>query len=151
VGLEEMLALPNSDNSQQTTVQSTTQPTTQSTSDSGTTTGQQQSTVTTPPGYVLITQLSALAGKTFEYFNHPNFGGSILVSVNGQWKAFSAICTHRICTVQFRGSSIYCPCHAGTFNPNNGSVTGGPPPSPLPEYSVQILNGSVYVGTSRVN
>ena len=30
-------------------------------------------------------------------------------------------------------------------------VTGGPPPSPLPEFSVQILNNNVYVSSARVN
>lgn len=98
-----------------------------------------------PSGYVLVTALSALSGKTSAYFNHPSQGLSMLVSVAGQWKAFSATCTHAPCTVHYSGSSISCPCHGGTFNPNNGAVTGGPPPSPLPEMNVLVENGNLYV------
>lgn len=111
----------------------------------------QQSSITAPAGYVFITQLSALSGLSYAYFSHPSYGNSIFVNVNGQWRAFSATCTHQACTLKYPGSSIYCPCHGGTFDPNNGNVTGGPPPAPLPEYGVQISNGNVYVSTNRIN
>jgi len=48
-----------------------------------------------PAGYFLVAQLSSLSGKTSAYFTHPTHGSSILMSLNGKWKAFSAICTHR--------------------------------------------------------
>lgn len=109
-------------------------------------------TQTAPSGYVLIESLSALNGKSYAYFNHPTFGSSILLNVGGQWKAFSSTCTHRPCTVQYQNSStIYCPCHGGTFSPSDGSVTGGPPPTPLPEYAVLVQNNNVYVGTATIN
>ncbi len=117
----------------------------------GTTATQQESTVSVPSGYVFVQTLNALGGKSYEYFSHPTFGSSILVNVNGSWKAFNAMCTHRPCTVQYPGSTIYCPCHGGTFSPTDGSVTGGPPPSPLPEYAVLIQNNNVYVGNTTVN
>jgi Rieske Fe-S protein len=98
-----------------------------------------------PPGYVLVTPLSALSGRTSAYFNHPSRGLSILVNSAGQWKAFSATCTHAPCTVQYAGSAISCPCHGGTYNPNTGAVTGGPPPAPLPELGVLVQNGNLYV------
>ena len=98
-----------------------------------------------PAGYFLLAPLSSLAGKTYEYFQHPTHGYSILVSYNGSWNAFNATCTHSPCTVGYQGSTIYCPCHGGEFNPNNGSVTRGPPPHSLPKYNVLIQNGNVYV------
>jgi Rieske Fe-S protein len=64
------------------------------------------------------------------HFNHPTGGSSILISVSGVWKAFSAICTHRPCTVDYTGSSLYCPCHGGSFSTANGAVTGGPSAKP---------------------
>lgn len=100
-----------------------------------------------PSGYLLVTPLSALAGRVSAYFNHPTRGLSILVSVSGGWNAFSATCTHASCTVQYTGSSILCPCHNGTFSPVNGAVTGGPPPSPLPEMTVLVQNGNLYVSS----
>lgn len=99
----------------------------------------------TPSGYVLVSPLSALSGKSSAYFNHPTRGLSILVDYGGEWRGFSAICTHAGCTVDFTGSEIYCPCHGGAFSPTSGSVLGGPPPSPLPEYTVLIQGGNLYV------
>ncbi|HKT22176.1 MAG TPA: Rieske (2Fe-2S) protein [Nitrososphaerales archaeon] len=104
-----------------------------------------------PSGYVYVAPLSALAGKTSAYFSHPSHGSSILVDFGGQWRAFSALCTHAGCVVDFTGSSIYCPCHAGYFSPSNGSVQGGPPPSPLPEYGVTVQAGAVYVSQAVIN
>jgi Rieske Fe-S protein len=98
-----------------------------------------------PAGYLLLAPLSSLAGKSYVYFQHPSGGNSILVNFTGAWKAFSATCTHATCTLDYQGSTIYCPCHGGEFNPRNGSVTRGPPPRALPEYSVLTQNGNVYV------
>jgi Rieske Fe-S protein len=76
----------------------------------------------------------------------------MLVNDNGTWKAFSAICTHAPCTVQYGGgSAISCPCHGATFSPSDGSVLGGPAPAPLAEYGVQIVGGSLFVSTARIN
>ncbi len=112
-------------------------------------TSQQSTTSSTsqaaPPGYVLVTPLSALAGRSSAYFNHPSRGLSLLLNSAGQWRAFSATCTHAPCTVQYNGTAIACPCHGGTYNPDTGAVTGGPPPAPLPELGVLVQNGNVYV------
>ena len=125
---------------------STTQKSSTTTRTSSTTTAQ-----AVPSGYILVTPMSALTGKTSAYFNHPNGGRSLLLNFNSQWKAFSATCTHRPCTVNYTGSQIYCPCHDGYFDPNNGAVTGGPPPSRLPEYGVLVQNNNLYVTTKVIN
>ena len=66
---------------QTTQGQTTPQTTQQQTSSTASTTSQQSAATTasssssqTPAGYVLITQLSSLAGQTSAYFTHPNFG-----------------------------------------------------------------------------
>jgi len=100
---------------------------------------------------VLVAQASSLNGRTSAYFNHPSHGSSILVSLNGQWKAFSSTCTHRPCTVDFQSSELYCPCHGATFSAENGSVTRGPAQVALAEYGVIEQNGGVYVSNSRIN
>ena len=105
----------------------------------------------TPAGYVYVAPLSALGGKSSAYFKHPTGGTSILIDYGAQWRAFSAICTHAGCVVDFTGSSLYCPCHAGYFDPTNGAVQGGPPPSPLAEYGVVIQNGDIYVSKNVIN
>ncbi len=103
------------------------------------------------PGYVAVTTLSSLGSKTAAYFSHPNYGESLLINLGGEWKAFSATCTHRPCSVSYQGSTIYCPCHGATFSPNNGSVTRGPAPTSLPEFGVQTQGDTVYVSLSRTN
>lgn len=111
----------------------------------------QSSTQGAPPGYFLVAPMGALNGMTSAYFTHPTQGTSLLLSLGGQWKAFSATCTHAPCTVQFSGSQIRCPCHGGTFDPSNGSVVSGPPPTKLPEFGVIIQNNSLYVSDAVVN
>ena len=106
-----------------------------------------------PPRPATSSSLSspALSGKTSAYFTHPTHGSSILLSLNGQWKAFSAICTHRPCTLEFVSSELYCPCHGATFNATNGSVTRGPAQATLGEYGVIEQNGALYVSDSVIN
>jgi cytochrome b6-f complex iron-sulfur subunit len=123
-----------------------------SASSQASTTSSQSSTAAAPPaGYVLVVELSALSGKTSAYFTHPTHGNSMLLSLNGQWRAFSATCTHRVCTLEFQSSEIYCPCHGATFSAANGSVTRGPAQVTLGEYGVIEQNGGVYVSDSVIN
>ncbi len=103
-----------------------------------------------PSGYLFLTTLSTLGTQPFIYFEHPSYGSSILLSFGGQWKAFSAICTHEVCTIQFPGKTLYCPCHGATFDPNTGAVLSGPPPRPLPEYQVLIQEGDVFVSSEAI-
>jgi thiosulfate dehydrogenase [quinone] large subunit len=56
--------------------------------------------------------------------------------------AFSAICTHQGCPVSYVGPGFQCPCHGSTFD-QNGQVTAGPAPSPLPKIPVKVTNGEV--------
>jgi Rieske Fe-S protein len=100
----------------------------------------------------LLAPLSAVSGKTYAYFTHPNFGSSILINYGGTWKAFSAVCTHAGCTVNYSsGSSLNCPCHPGVFSANNGAVLSGPPPSKLAEYDIKVINSNIYVGNTVIN
>jgi thiosulfate dehydrogenase [quinone] large subunit len=62
--------------------------------------------------------------------------------------AFSAICTHAGCTVQFDPGAVefICPCHGGMFDARTGQVLQGPPPSPLPSIPVHVINGQIRLG-----
>ncbi|MFE9426302.1 Rieske (2Fe-2S) protein [Kitasatospora sp. NPDC006697] len=66
-----------------------------------------------------------------------------------QFKAFSARCTHAGCIVDTVSRElIKCPCHGSAFNVADGSVAGGPAPSPLTSYPVTVQNGQLTVTTS---
>ncbi|MBI2520833.1 MAG: Rieske 2Fe-2S domain-containing protein [Bdellovibrio sp.] len=76
-------------------------------------------------------------------------GGKVILVVHmaSGFKAFSAICTHLGCIVDWddKKHRIACPCHAGFFNPEDGTVISGPPPKPLLSYSIKVVNGRVMV------
>ena len=63
-----------------------------------------------------------------------------------EWKAYSAVCTHLNCTVQFDEAKrlIWCACHNGLYD-LNGHVVSGPPPKPLEEYIVHLKAEEVIV------
>ena len=64
----------------------------------------------------------------------------------GQFKCFSAVCTHAGCTVDFAGSSFVCPCHGAEFDAASGAVLGGPTSQPLAEIPVALgPDGQLYV------
>ena len=75
-------------------------------------------------------------------------GGSalLLIRTAAEFKAFSAICTHLGCIVDWDSQKreIVCPCHAGTFDVEGRRVSG-PPPKPLPYYQVRVADGKIFV------
>ena len=60
--------------------------------------------------------------------------------------ALSAVCTHVRCILGFdrERRALTCPCHDGRFD-LAGQVLSGPPPRPLPSYSVSVRAGEVFV------
>src|SRR5882757_2524604 len=62
----------------------------------------------------------------------------------GQFKGFTAICTHQGCTVSdVSGGTINCPCHGSKFKVADGSVANGPATSPLAEQQVTVSGDEV--------
>jgi len=66
--------------------------------------------------------------------------------IGEEFVAFSAVCTHLGCIVHYEaGNDIFCPCHAGYFNPLTGEAISGPPKRPLPKVKLRIdENGDIY-------
>lgn len=62
----------------------------------------------------------------------------------GTFKAFSASCTHRGCTVgDVTGDTIKCHCHGSAFSALDGSVKQGPATRPLPPVKIEVEGGSI--------
>ncbi|MEV6117166.1 Rieske (2Fe-2S) protein [Streptomyces sp. NPDC052109] len=62
----------------------------------------------------------------------------------GDFKAFSAICTHEGCTVnKVANGTIDCPCHGSKFHIADGAVAHGPAKRPLPKKSIKVEGNSI--------
>lgn len=63
---------------------------------------------------------------------------------DGEFKAFTAICTHQGCLVgSVSDGTIHCPCHGSSFSAEDGSVQGGPATGPLAEVAVEVKGDQV--------
>jgi Rieske Fe-S protein len=63
----------------------------------------------------------------------------------GDFKCFSAVCTHEGCLVTGVGSTIVCNCHGSSFDLATGEVLGGPAPAPLPAVDFTINKDQVVL------
>ena len=64
----------------------------------------------------------------------------------GQYRAFSAVCTHVGCIMsKVADGTIDCPCHGSEFTITTGAVVTGPAPAPLPRKQIKIVNGMVVL------
>ncbi len=99
----------------------------------------------------LLTNAANIPSNQSLTFNDPAVGPIVLIHLdNGQFVAYSAICTHAGCEVQFDPSArdIACPCHGAVFDPyNNAQVLGGPAPYPLQRIPIQFdsSTGNIYL------
>ena len=88
-------------------------------------------------------ELAPNAAKIFRFGNRP---GLLVRLGDGRYRAFSAICTHLNCTVQFRAREhdVWCACHNGVYDLQGRNVSG-PPPRPLEQYEVHVRGEEVVV------
>ncbi len=101
-----------------------------------------------PPRIAESTMDQVEAGKTNDPellekgFKIVRFGAEpvILIRVTGgEYRAFSAVCTHLDCIVEFQKNKqrIWCNCHNGEYDLNGRNVAG-PPPRPLEPFAVHV-------------
>lgn len=98
------------------------------------------------PGEVEVGQESKYPVNSGSIFRFGSKPGILIHKPDGKFVAFSAVCTHLSCTVEYRPErkDIYCACHAGIYN-INGKNVAGPPPKPLEEFHVEVRKGVVFV------
>jgi Rieske Fe-S protein len=64
----------------------------------------------------------------------------------GEFRAFSATCTHQGCAVdEVADGTINCPCHGSKFAVADGSVVDGPAKSPLPERGIAVTGEDILL------
>lgn len=101
----------------------------------------------TPSEPVLVSpegDLSIGKSRTVKFGRYP----AIVINTQSGLRAYSAVCTHFACIVTWNPeiNQITCPCHAGFFDPEDGSVISGPPPTGLEPLNIEIIDGDIYVG-----
>jgi len=66
----------------------------------------------------------------------------------GDFKAFSAVCTHQGCVVaEITGQDIDCNCHGSKFSIKDGSVVQGPATQPLETLKASVANNEITVSS----
>lgn len=95
------------------------------------------------PGRHIATASDVPPGRAVQFTDSSGAPAWLLHEPNGDFRAFSAICTHAGCTVGIQSGEFICPCHGGSYSTNDGSVLGGPPPSPLPRLNIRVIDGDV--------
>jgi Rieske Fe-S protein len=103
----------------------------------------EESTASTVTLSIKPNDVKANSGQIFRFGSQP----AILVKdTNGELKAFSAVCTHLACIVQYRAdiNHIWCACHNGHFDLNGRNVEG-PPPKPLEQYVVNVRADQIVI------
>ncbi|MDX2704788.1 Rieske (2Fe-2S) protein [Streptomyces sp. PA03-6a] len=64
----------------------------------------------------------------------------------GEFKAFSAVCTHQGCIVNtVADGTINCPCHGSKFRIADASVAAGPAKKPLPPEEITEKDGEIFL------
>ena len=92
-------------------------------------------------GPAKIIEDSALAvGKVHNFTSKSGSPAVLFRSKTGVY-AYSAVCTHEGCTVQYNSASkdLQCGCHGAVFDPGkDGTVVTGPTNKPLPKIKVAV-------------
>jgi len=88
-----------------------------------------------------VTEIPVGGGKVF-----PSQKVVVTQPAKGEFKAFSAVCTHVgcVCNVVANGT-INCPCHGSEFKITNGAVVTGPAPTSLPARTIAISDNKIYL------
>jgi Rieske Fe-S protein len=92
------------------------------------------------PLTVKETDIPVGSGKIF-----PDAQTVITQPKKGEFKAFSAVCTHQGCVVDAVTTTINCPCHGSKYSITDGSVVNPPAPQPLPPKTIKISGDTLTV------
>ncbi|WP_046468551.1 Rieske (2Fe-2S) protein [Allosalinactinospora lopnorensis] len=89
----------------------------------------------------------AVRGRVIAQTTEVPVGGGIVVidgklvltqPEEGEFKAYTAVCTHRGCTIQEVNEHIRCLCHGSRFDISTGEVVRGPATEPLKTFGVTV-------------
>ena len=90
-----------------------------------------------------VSELKPNSGINFKFGSRP---GILIATPGGEYRAFTAICTHLDCTVQYSQEEklIWCACHNGRYDLTGKNISG-PPPRPLEAFTVNVRGDEIVV------
>jgi Rieske Fe-S protein len=141
-----LLAACGDDDSDSGSTATSSAPTTEAPTSAAPTTSAPTSAAATP---------SSSAGALASTSDIPVGGGKIFTNekvvvtqpTSGDFKAFSAVCTHQGCIVATVADGVItCKCHNSTFSASTGAVESGPATSSLPAETITVTGTSITLG-----
>lgn len=95
---------------------------------------------------VLACKLSEIEKEGFKIIRFGNKPVILIRTAEDKLVAFSAVCTHLDCTVQYRKDmgTIWCACHNGKYDLTGRNISG-PPPRPLDPFVVNLKSEEIYI------
>jgi len=95
---------------------------------------------------VLACKLSEIEKEEFKIVRFGNKPVILIRTAEDKLVAFSAVCTHLDCTVQYRKDmgTIWCACHNGKYDLTGRNISG-PPPRPLDPFVVTLKGEEIYI------
>jgi Rieske Fe-S protein len=99
--------------------------------------------------FVVAAKAGELKNNSAKIFKFGSKPALLVKNADGQYRAFSAVCTHLNCTVQYRTDlrEIWCACHNGLYDLEGRNVSG-PPPRPLDVLEVHVQGEDIVVTRS---
>ncbi|MDH3217005.1 MAG: Rieske (2Fe-2S) protein [Candidatus Krumholzibacteria bacterium] len=91
----------------------------------------------------LASEFSANSSEILKFGRQPVI---LIRTESGDFRALAATCTHLDCIVQYRSDlkQIWCACHNGLYDLKGRNISG-PPPRPLDQFAVNIVNDEILV------
>ncbi len=96
-------------------------------------------------GQTIAKKSEVQPGSAFPFTDADTGQQSVLVHLeDGEFAAYSAVCTHQACVVAYKDGQLACPCHGSVFDPAEGAaVLNGPANRPLPEVPIRVEGGEI--------
>ena len=96
--------------------------------------------------YFLIGKVSDLALESAEIVRADKKAFALVRTQEGQIRAFSAVCTHLGCVVQYQSDRkvFHCNCHGSEYN-LDGKNIAGPAPKPLLPFKAEVKGDDIFI------
>ncbi len=95
---------------------------------------------------VLACKLPEIEKDGFKIIRFGNKPVILIRTAEDKLVAYSAVCTHLDCTVQYRKDmgTMWCACHNGKYDLTGRNISG-PPPRPLDPFVVTLKGEEIYI------